>query len=273
MSARSNTLAASERTGRLAVGHRTTSGPARPVTEILAQAGVAMPARSPLLGNAVAEALTPALGRDSARVELQWAEPAAPHPGTAVRAESLITRVQSTDTATVQRRIALLDDAGTLRAEGTEIWRLPNTATVHVDAATDFCTPQWGELLRESLATEPDFASALATWDGTIGLRCVDCGPSARELHLRIYRGQIIDVTRRALGGATFTFVAAAHTWSDLMLAERNDFMRRAISGEFASSGNGYEYLRLTKPLNLIIARGRAIAAQRAAEPTEESQA
>ncbi len=67
-------------------------------------------------------------------------------------------------------------------------------------------------------------------------------------------------MTRRVPHGATFTFVAPAHTWVDLVLSDTDDFMRRAISGEFSSSGDGYEYLRLTKPLNTIIAHARLIA-------------
>lgn len=246
---------------QITVGDRALSGPARPVFDVLADAGVALPTGSPLLGTAVAELLTPAIASAS-RVDLQWTSPAALGPDVAVRAESLITRVQqSKGTATVDRHIRLLDEAGTVREEGTETWRLADASAARIDAATDFCTPQWGELLSGCLTEDPDFESSLSTWDGTIGLRCVDGGPGgARELHLRIYRGQIIDVTRRVPNGATFTFVAPGHTWVDLMLGERNDFMRRAISGEFSSTGNGYEYLRLTKPLNLIIAHGRAIA-------------
>lgn len=246
---------------QLAVGDRAVSGPARPLADVLADAGVTLPTGSPLLGPAAAELLTPAIDA-ATRVGLQWSSPAALGPDAAVRAESLITRVQQSGSgAAVHRHIRLLDEADAVRAEGTETWRLADASAARADAATDFCSPRWGELLSGCLTEDPDFESSLSTWDGTIGLRCVDGGPAdARELHLRIYRGQIIDVTRRVPHGATFTFVAPAHTWVELMLGERNDFMRRAISGEFSSTGDGYEYLRLTKPLNLIIAHGRAIA-------------
>ncbi len=51
-----------------------------------------------------------------------------------------------------------------------------------------------------------------------------------------------------------------AHLWAEVVLAERDDFMRRAIGGEFSSTGDGYEYLRLTKPLHIVIAHARALA-------------
>ncbi len=44
------------------------------------------------------------------------------------------------------------------------------------------------------------------------------------------------------------------------MLSDTDDFMRRALRGEFSSAGNGYEYLRLTKPLHAIIMNARAMA-------------
>jgi hypothetical protein len=243
-----------------------TSGLARTASTVLADAGFTLPAGSPLVGAAIAGIVLPPIATGPARrLDHQWATPAPIEIETAVWADSVITRVQavpSAGAATVERHIWLRDESGTVREEGSEVWRLTDASAARVEPALDFCTPQWGDLLRESLSADPDFASALASWDGTIGLRCLDCGPnSIRELHLRIYRGQIIDVTRRTPGGATFTFEAPAHAWVDLMINGRNDFMRRAIKGEFSCTGNGYEYVRLTKPLNLIIAHGRAIAA------------
>ncbi|RVW08007.1 hypothetical protein EGT67_18960 [Prescottella agglutinans] len=240
----------------LRVGTRTQSRYAR-VNALLAESDIALPAGSALLGPTVAELLTPRPGSASAvRERLSWRAHDPIDPDDSVRTESVITQVAADgDTAVVVRRVVLRDNVNTLREEIVETWRVRDGDTAPTVPATDFCTDRWGVLVRDSLAADPDFASSLATWDGTIGLRCDD-----REIHLRVYRGRIIDVTRRTPGGATFTFIAPGHTWVDLMLGERNDFMRRAITGEFSSAGDGYEYLRLTKPLNIVIAHARAIA-------------
>ncbi|GAB2663382.1 hypothetical protein ABI214_10370 [Prescottella soli] len=240
----------------LRVGERTQSRHAR-VNALLAESGIALPAGTSLLGPTVAELLTPLPGTASAVREcLSWRTHDPVDPDDSVRTESVITRVVAEgDTTLVTRRVILRDNANTLREDAVETWRVRDGGTAPAVPATDFCAERWGVLVRDSLAADPDFASSLATWDGTIGLRCDD-----REIHLRVYRGRIIDVTRRTPGGATFTFIAPGHTWVDLMLGERNDFMRRAITGEFSSAGDGYEYLRLTKPLNIVIAHARAIA-------------
>ncbi|QBJ97124.1 hypothetical protein ERC79_15080 [Rhodococcus sp. ABRD24] len=240
----------------LRVGTQTQSRYAR-VNALLAESGIALPAGTSLLGPAVAELLTPPPGTSSGvREYLSWRAHDPIEPDDSVRTESMITRVVADgDTTIVVRRVVLRDNVNALREEAVETWQLRDVGTALALPATDFCTDRWGVLVRDSLAADPDFASSLATWDGTIGLRCDD-----REIHLRVYRGRIIDVTRRTPGGATFTFVAPGHTWVDVMLGERDDFMRRAIAGEFSSTGNGYEYLRLTKPLNIIIAHARTIA-------------
>lgn len=240
----------------LRVGQRTQSRYAR-VDALLAESDIALPTGSLLLGPTVAELLTPLpVSASAVRECLTWRTHDPVEPGDSVRTESVITRVAADgDTAVVVRRVVLRDNVNTLREEAVETWRLRDGDIALTVPATDFCTDRWGILVRDSLAADPDFASSLATWDGTIGLRCDD-----REIHLRVYRGRIIDVTRRTPGGATFTFIAPGHTWVDLILGERNDFMRRAITGEFSSAGNGYEYLRLTKPLDIVIAHARAIA-------------
>ena len=162
----------------------------------------------------------------------------------------MITRVSG---RTARRFIRLVDATGAVRESGTETWTFDDDKPTV--AELDFCTPAWGALLAESLSEDREFTSSLSTWDGTIGLRSGEI-----ELHLRVYKGRIVDVTRRTPHGATFTFVASDQAWADLVLSEENDFMRRAIRGEFSSTGDGYEYLRLTKPLNTIIGHARALA-------------
>jgi putative sterol carrier protein len=122
-----------------------------------------------------------------------------------------------------------------------------------------FGTPRWAEALASRLADDARFGSAVATWDGTIGLRC-----GGAEVHLRIYRGRVIEVTRRAPHGATFTLGADEVTWTRLITGPRNDFLRRAMRGEFDVRGSGYEYLRLTKVLDVLVDNARALAVREA---------
>ena len=230
------------------VGDRT-AAPVRMTSELLSESGIVLPTGTFALGTVAAELLTPRVPA-AHRTGLRWTAIAPVTAVDRIRSEAVVTRVEG---ATAERFVRVLDATGAVREEGTETWQLDSPAATATEL--DFCTPAWGELLRGSLADDPAFASSLATWDGTVGLRSGD-----REVHLRIYRGRIVDVTRRTPHGATFTFVAPDHLWVDLVLGARDDFMRRAIGGEFSATGDGYEYLRLTKPLNLIIGHARAVA-------------
>ncbi|MCE3554939.1 hypothetical protein LWC33_26235 [Pseudonocardia sp. RS11V-5] len=64
----------------------------------------------------------------------------------------------------------------------------------------------------------------------------------------------------RAALGPTFTVEADELTWTELVTAPANEFTRFAMSGRFGMRGNGYEYLRLTKALHLIVDAARGIA-------------
>lgn len=234
----------------VAVGDRTVSPP-QAAAETLAAAGVSLPAGSTSVGAVVACVSAPAVP-GARRIGSQWNTEKVVEQTESVSVETVIVRITGDR---VERYMALRDHTSVIRESGTETWVLEDPAAAVAAPELDFCSVEWGNLLSESLEDDRGFTSSLSTWDGTIGLRCSD-----RELHLRIYKGTIIDVTRRTPHGATFTFVAPAHTWVDLVLSDTDDFMRRAISGEFSSTGDGYEYLRLTKPLNTIIAHARLIA-------------
>lgn len=129
-------------------------------------------------------------------------------------------------------------------------------------ARFQFCTAAWGSLLVPILQEDAGFVSAVAAYDGTIGLAASSAGAggAADEVHFRLYRGRVIEVARRSIRGADFVLQAEDETWSELILGERNDFMRRAMTGQFRSSGSGYEYLRMTKVLVAIIDAARVVA-------------
>ncbi|TSD97452.1 hypothetical protein FOV72_05160 [Gordonia rubripertincta] len=235
-------------TASLRVGARTSTA-TQNAAGVLDRHGYRIPSRSRSLGMTLAECLTDPVPR-AERVGLTWSTTTPIGETDHVRATTVVTRVGPDG---IDREIRLLDDTGRVRECGTETWR--TEVRPEVVPSLDFCSVEWGEQLRGRLHSDAAFTSSVSTWDGTVGLRCGD-----REVHLRIYKGQVIDVTRRALLGATFTFEAAPATWVDLMLSDTDDFMRRALRGEFSSAGNGYEYLRLTKPLHAIIMNARAMA-------------
>src|SRR5690606_40485018 len=109
----------------------------------------------------------------------------------------------------------------------------------------------------ELLEQDERFTSAISSWDGTIGLRCGD-----DEVHLRLYRGRVIEVTRRAPHGATFTLDADELVWTELITGARNDFMQRVMRGQVKVTGSGYAYLRLTKVLHVVVDHARKLAAE-----------
>ncbi|MBS9374777.1 hypothetical protein [Rhodococcus sp. B50] len=241
-------MSAHTTTRPLTVGDRVASEP-RAVADVLTAAGSVAPAGTPVLGAlTVASLVPPVPGGVPSGFDWHTHDPVS--ASDIVSADAVITRVAG---RTIRRFVRLVDATGVVRESGTETWSFGSELPVLPEL--DFCTPVWGGLLAVSLSEDREFTSSLSTWDGTIGLRSGET-----ELHLRIYKGRIVDVTRRTPHGATFTFVAPDHAWTDLVLSEENDFMRRAIRGEFSSTGDGYEYLRLTKPLNTIIGHARALA-------------
>jgi acyl dehydratase len=165
-------------------------------------------------------------------------------------------RTRRGDRGVVTRHMALLDDAGRVVQEGTTAALLLARGAGPDPVDRAFCTPAWGEALAARLADDDRFGSALASWDGTIGLRA-----GTEEVHLRVYRGTVLEVSSRAALGATFTVEADELTWLRLVTAPVNDFTQRSMRGELSVRGNAYEYLRVTKALNLIVDAARALTA------------
>lgn len=179
----------------IAVGDRSVSD-ARRVSEL----GLSLPEAS-LTGIGVAGVLAPATS-GATRTGLQWNSQSAVADDDVVHAESVVTRIEQSETGAVfDRHVRLVDEAGSIREEGNETWRSPEPSDVRFDPAVDFCTPDWGERLRESLST----------------------------------------------AGGEFTTDGAAH--------ELVPFGEHQVD-----PGDGYEYLRLTKPLDIIIAHARSAA-------------
>lgn len=156
---------------------------------------------------------------------------------------------------TLTRYNELSNAAGTVVQSGTARTLVQAGRSTARRTNRDVGTPAWARALTDALQRSEAFTSAVASWDGTIGLR-----GSEDEIHLRVYRGRIIEVTSRAPHGATFTFGAPDHIWADVLTAADGQFERRLLSGQFESTGDQYEYLRLTKALEIIVDTARAIA-------------
>jgi acyl dehydratase len=182
------------------------------------------------------------------------------HPivvGDEITLTATIVRLAGSDdgTGVLTRYNELTNASGVVVQSGTASTLIQAGGSVKRRTNRDVGTKAWGQALTDLLHRNEAFTSAVASWDGAIGLRSGE-----NEIHLRVYRGRIIDVTSRAPHGATFTFGAADQVWADLLTAKDGQFPRQLLSGQFESTGDQYEYLRLTKVLEIIVETARAMA-------------
>ena len=107
------------------------------------------------------------------------------------------------------------------------------------------------------------------TWDIAEVSPAVDAG--VLEDALAFVREVVVDERITVRGpderaaltkAAELTLGADELVWTNLITGPRNDFMQRAMRGQFQVSGSGYEYLRLTKPLHALIDNARELAAE-----------
>ncbi len=123
---------------------------------------------------------------------------------------------------------------------------------------TDVGSRPWAELLAERLAERAEFAAATRTFDGSVELAC-----GADSVQLRIFRGSVLGVGRSMPLGPTFSLAGEEIAWTRLLLAPRNDFIARAMRGEFVARGDQYQYVRMTKAVQAICDCARELAAGR----------
>ena len=176
--------------------------------------------------------------------------------GDALSFEMTITRCRRSgkgDRGVVGRHVRIRNAAGTLVQEGTSAM-LVRAGGGEAMPAREFFTPGWTKLVGASLAGNEDFRRATATWDGAFALACGE-----DEAHFRIYKGQVLEAGVRPPNGPAFTLVADELVWTGLFTAETDEFMQRAMQGQFAVRGSAYEYLRLTKALALTVGAARAL--------------
>ena len=176
-----------------------------------------------------------------------------------VRATVTRRRVDA-DTGEVHQTVQVLSEAGAVVHAGQLDWTVPLTAEdadVRPGPVDDIGSVAWGRALTERLGADPDFTSAVSTFDGTIAIAA-----GSAEVHWRIYRGAILETSRRSLDGATFTITADELTWLQLLTGEHDEYVRFAARGRFRVLGNGFQYLRLTRAVRVLVDRARAMAAE-----------
>lgn len=227
-------------------------------------------AASPLkLADTLAEAISDELG-DATRVisaELNIDSPNDVHSSELVTPSATVTALLAERGNAVRTEVSA-------RLVGTHSFsasvRFAFTASVEHDTAVSelFCPGSggWNDALHARLREDDDFTRLIETYDGTIGIEI-----GGRPVHIRCYRGQVLEVVSRSVLGADFVLSIPGDVFIDLMSGERNRFMEAAMSGQMRSSGSGYEYLRMTSALMRLIDHCRAVAASAGYAGTQTS--
>ena len=193
--------------------------------------------------------------RDAQMTGVQWEQ--GPRSGAVgVRAEAVITRwkpARKRGRGTVHQDVRLLDADGRVVEAARVVWAAPAATDVQDDesaarVAWDVGTVAWGKHLAAGLATNDDFASAVETFDGSVGIRAGE-----EQVEFRIYRGKVIEVARKSAEGPTFTIAGNERAWVALLSSPKNDLVARLGRNEFRSSGNNYQYLRIFRAIMLMV--------------------
>lgn len=195
---------------------------------------------------------------DAELVELTWTHRGS--PSGSAHLVATVTRCGSGgDGGRIVQDLRLVDGAGDEAQQARARWRVAGVAVSDDPARTayEFGSVAWGRRVGERLAENPAFRSTTTPFDGAIGF---SAGPD--EVSFRIYRGEIVEVARKAVDGPTFTIDAAELTWLQLLTAPTNDFVRRTMTGAFKVRGNGFQYVRMIKAVMLIIDAARAELAE-----------
>lgn len=192
-----------------------------------------------------------------AMLDTHWSYLAPLHVGDCLSCRVTITRVRRTsagDRGVVSRHIELRNQDDVVVQEGTSSLMVGARGQDPLPVQWDFLGRQDLEQLGQALDQDPGFRELTAAYDGTIGLAV-----GGSEAHLRIYRGRVIEASRRSLLGADFVVRITERDWTRLMTAPTNEFMQMAMTGRFSSSGSGAEYLRMTRALISVIDTARTL--------------
>lgn len=202
------------------------------------------------------------IARDTvvALLDTRWRYVAPIHVGDVLSATITIThcrRTSSGTTGVVGRHVVLRNQNGVVQHGSTAFLvraREQDGARDHPGRA--FFTRPWAAAIAERLTADPTFASATATWDGSIGLR-----QGEDTVLFRVYCGRVLEGASRTPHGATFCVESDELSWAQLLTGPTNDLTLRMMSSDAIKvSGNAYEYLRLSKALTALVDVIRAFA-------------
>jgi putative sterol carrier protein len=155
--------------------------------------------------------------------------------------------------------LRLVDAEGIELQRGRAQWHVPSVSVPEDPALAAFSlgSVEWGKRVGARLSVNAAFRSTTTPFDGAIGF-----SSGTDEVNFRIYRGEVIEVSRKAVNGPTFTIDAPELTWLDLLASPTNDFVRRTMTGAFKVRGDGFQYVRMIKAVMLILDEARAEAAE-----------
>jgi hypothetical protein len=187
-------------------------------------------------------------------------------PSARVRAlDAMVTRRRvESDAVRIHHDVLATAEDGTVAYRVGLRWSVPGddtTPSVRQLAVADIASVEWGRRLADRLAGDDGFVSSVSTFDGTIGLVSGD-----EQVRFRIYRGRIVETAHKSLDGSTFDITADERTWVELLLGEYDDYVRFAARGRFRVLGSGFQYLRMTRTVRLMVAAARAMARENDAD-------
>lgn len=194
------------------------------------------------------------ISRDSlvALLDTRWRYHAPIRVGDSLTASILITRCRRTsrgDTGVVGRYVEVTDRTGRLVQSGSTAYLVRARDGASDEVGREFFSTRWARAIASRLDADPAFSGATATWDGAIGLRCGD-----ETAQFRVYRGRVLEGSSRTPAGPTFCLEADERVWAELLTGPINDLMIRLMrADEFRTSGNAYEYLRLTRAVLALV--------------------
>lgn len=192
-----------------------------------------------------------------ALLDTQWEYDRPVYVGDAITCEITVTRARASSTpgrGVLQRYVELKNQDGEVVQHGTSALLVEARPGEPCRAELDFGTVAWARAVAQELERNEEFCAAVSAYDGTIGLAI-----GREEVHFRIYRGRIIETSRRSLLGADFVVRVSEKDWCDLMFSDTNDFMKKAMLGRFSTSGSGAAYLRMTRVLMQLVDAARAL--------------
>ncbi|HEY3751124.1 MAG TPA: hypothetical protein VGL80_18195 [Pseudonocardiaceae bacterium] len=239
------------------------------MTTSLSTVGVGVVTRVPVIAPDIVAAMTAAVDRfrPAGNARLLAVAGTDIADGEVTELDGIVTRRRvESDSARIHQDVRATAADGSVVYTIRLQWSVADTDPGHVGIA-DVGSVEWGKQLAARLSKDDGFVSSVSTFDGTIGIVSGD-----EQVRFRIYRGQIVETARKSLDGPTFDITADERTWVELLLGEYDDYVRLAARGRFRILGSGFQYLRMTRTVRLMVTAARAMAAEHMAGEHDADQ-